>query len=73
MASTFAQFSEDESSLTTPSVSPRTPVSSCEVSLFLLSQHSWVHGTAKCIYGVKDLEVDIATASNGTTFRIPVK
>ena len=61
--------------LTVPSVSPRTPVSSCEVSLFLRST-TFIGSRArrKCIYGVEDLGDDIApTASNGTTFTIPVK
>jgi large subunit ribosomal protein L23e len=57
------------------SVSPPTPVSSCEVSLFLLSiTFMGSRARRKCIYGVKDLGDDIATTiSNGTTFTIPVK
>ena len=61
--------------LTTYSVSPPTPVSSCEVSLFLLSiTFMGSRARRKCIYGVKDLGDDIATTiSNETTFTIPVK
>lgn len=58
------------------SVSPPTPVSSCEVSLFLLSiTFMGSRARRKCIYyGVKDLGDDVATTiSNGTTFTIPVK
>jgi len=64
-----------ESTLTTSRVSPPTPVSSCEVSLFLLSiTFMGLRARRKCIYGVKDLGDDIATTiSNGTTFTIPVK
>ena len=52
--------------LTTYSVSPPTPVSSCEVSLFQLLSN--IHASTerrKCIYGGKEMEVDIAPASNG--------
>jgi large subunit ribosomal protein L23e len=61
--------------LTVRSVSPRTPVSSCEVSLFLLSiTFMGPRGTAKMHLRVKGLGDDIAhTVSNGTTFAIPVK
>ena len=70
-----AVFEDGKSLLTTPSVSPPTPVSSCEVSLFLLSiTFMGLRARRKCIYGVKDLGDDIATTiSNGTTFTIPVK
>jgi large subunit ribosomal protein L23e len=66
---------ENKSVLTTSSVSPPTPVSSCEVSLFLLSQtFMGPRARRKCIYGVEELGVDIApTTSNGSTFTIPVK
>ena len=61
--------------LTLSSVSPPTPVSSCEVSLFLLSiTFMGLRARRKCIYGVKDLGEHIAAMiSNGTTFTIPVK
>lgn len=60
--------------LTDLSVSPPTPVSSCRVSLFQLSRtFLGPRARRKCIYGVEELEVDIAQASNGTTFTIPVK
>jgi large subunit ribosomal protein L23e len=61
--------------LTPRSVSPRTLVSSCEVSLFLLSiTFMGSRARRKCIYGVEDLGDYIApTTSNGTTFTIPVK
>ena len=61
--------------LITLSVSPPTPVSSCEVSPFLLSiTFMGLWARRKCIYGVKELGDDIAAMiSNGTTFTIPVK
>ena len=56
------------------SVSPPTPVSSCEVSFFqLLSTFMGPRERRKCIYGVEDMAVDIAPASNGMAFTIPVK
>ena len=58
----------------TSSVSRPTPVSSCEVSLFLLSPtFMGIRARRKCIYGVRGKEVDVATASNRTTFTIPAK
>ena len=48
-----------------PSVSPRTPVSSCKVSFFCFSNIYGSTGTAKMHLRVEGLEVDIATASNG--------
>lgn len=63
-----------ETLLTYLSVSRPTLASSCEVSFFQLSPtFMGPRARRKCIYGVKDLGVDIASASNETTFTIPIK
>jgi large subunit ribosomal protein L23e len=57
---------ERKSLLTSPSVSPPTPVSSCKESFFCFSNIYGSTGTAKMHLRVEGLEVDIhATASNG--------
>ena len=57
---------EGKSLLTSPSVSPPTPVSSCKESFFCFSNIYGSTGTAKMHLRVEGLEVDIhATASNG--------
>lgn len=56
--------------LTICSVSPPTPVSSCEVSLSCFLQHSWVYGTAKMHLRGEGIGSRHCTDSNAMTFTI---